>query len=104
MQMTECTIVLTDEQFEALEALDLYEIDRSADGTLNIQCYDDDDCVDVDFIQALSDMGVTGQIKFYQGISGWGRTDSHEFGYDFENGILSELEAVVTWRKVTPPQ
>ena len=104
MQMTECTIVLTPEQFDELDSLGLYDMSHEADGTLTIECDPYDDCINQDFLDALSRMSVTGQIKFYQGISNFGRLDWSEFGFDFENGILSELEAVVTWRKVAPPK
>ena len=106
MQMTLCTVVLTPEQFEELDAHGLYELDYDeGDGTFFMHCYDDDtDCIEPDFLQALRDLKVTGQLHFFQGPSNYGRCDYSEFGYDFEDGILSNLEAVVTWRKVAPPK
>jgi hypothetical protein len=105
MQLTLSTIILTREQFDQLHDFKRdYDLYLDDDGTLNMTCFDDDDCLDPAFLEKLSEVKATGQLHFFQGPSNYGRCDYGEFGYDFEDGILSNLEAVVTWRKVAPPK
>lgn len=105
MQCTLSTIILTQEQFEQLSDFERdYDLYLDNDGTLQMTSYEEDDCIDPALLEKLSEMKVTGQLHFFQGPSNYGRCDYSEFGYDFEDGILSNLEAVVTWHKVEKQQ
>lgn len=66
--------------------------------------YEDDVGWSNGMLAVLHKHKVNGHIHLYQGISNYGRMDDSEYGYEFEDGIMYQLETVVTWRRVETQQ
>lgn len=107
MEMTSSTLVISPECLADIGQLNDYQNYGYPERLLEDDTlwFDDlDPCEEYDpfsneLLAVLHKHKVNGCIKFYQGPSNYGRADSFEFGYEFEDGIRYELETVVTWRR-----
>lgn len=107
-QMRDSTLKITPECLAEIEALPEYNNDDLVDDDGNLwfwNLYDDDEVTFSNAMLAiLHKHKVNGYIHLYQGISNYGRMDDEEYGYEFEDGIMYQLETVVTWRRVETQQ
>jgi hypothetical protein len=107
-EMRDSTIKITQACLAEIEALPEYGNDELVNSDGNLWFFDlngDDEVYFSDALLAiLHKYQVNGYIHVYQGISNYGRSDDEEYGYEFEDGIMYQLETVVTWRRVAPQQ
>lgn len=107
MEMTSSTLVISKDCLADIGQLNEYSKYGYPDRLIHedtlwfddLDPYEDYDPFSNELLAVLYKHKVNGCIKFYQGISNYGRHDSFEFGYEFENGIRYEIETVVTWRR-----
>lgn len=110
-EMRDSTLKITPEclaDILALPEFDSFSEDDIVDGNNNLWFsyleYEDDINFSNGMLAVLHKHQVNGHIHLYQGISNYGRMDDSDYGYEFEDGIMYQLETVVTWRRVETQQ